>query len=67
MWYYRSPNSSVSNDLKLTEYMTKVNSMILGDKLFVGDFNFPHVNWDDWTVNGDGSGTSGLFSGCLRE
>ena len=62
---YRSPNSSSENDISLSECITRVNSYNCR-KILVGDFNFPVINWQDWTVSST-STSAGNFLSCLRK
>ena len=63
---YRSPNSALSNDLELVQHMTEITKLNNGDKLIVGDFNFPNINWDTWSAP-DGDRESEKFLDCLRK
>ncbi len=48
---YRSPNSTAENDRHLNETLRAVAEMGFSHLLICGDFNYPHINWTDWTVN----------------
>jgi len=43
---YRSPNSSDGNNHQLLQLLNEANCMKYSDILILGDFNFPHVNWE---------------------
>jgi len=66
MCVYRSPSSDLVND-KLFELLNSVlKNRHMYKPLIIGDFNFPHINWDNWTVlKSDNS--SDLFLQCLRD
>jgi len=49
--FYRSPNSINSNDANLLDIFTYLNSEFKGKLLLIGDFNFPHINWDNLSVS----------------
>ena len=63
---YRSPNSATTNDLQLLQHITEITKTSNGDKLFIGDFNFPNINWDTWSAP-DGDTGSERFLDCLRK
>jgi len=67
MCVYRSPSSDLVNDKLLFELLTSVlKNGHMYKPLIIGDFNFPHINWDNWTVlKSDNS--SDLFLQCLRD
>ena len=46
---YRSPNSLPENNARLFEFIRKVSEEHVRVVL-IGDFNFPHINWNTWTV-----------------
>ena len=43
---YRSPNSTDENNHQLTQLINEVNSNKYSSLLILGDFNFPHINWE---------------------
>ena len=61
---YRSPNSDFYNDLKMHTLIDKVSNLD-GQTLFIGDFNYPNINWETWTVV-DMSVSAYSFIDCLR-
>jgi len=61
---YRSPNSDFYNDIKLHTLIDKVCNLD-GMEVFVGEFNYPIINWDTWTVV-DMSVIALKFIDCLR-
>ncbi|MFI5407391.1 MAG: endonuclease/exonuclease/phosphatase family protein [Nitrososphaerales archaeon] len=48
--FYRSPNSSLENNLHLEKLITEINKDSSLNTIFVGDFNCPNINWTDWTI-----------------
>ena len=50
---YRSPNSSMENNKKLRDLIRDVNSKKYSHLLIAGDFNYPNINWRDWSTPGD--------------
>jgi len=48
---YRSPNSSFENSLNMCTLIDHICSRS-GYKLFLGDFNFPNINWNTWNTVG---------------
>lgn len=66
--FYRSPNSTVENDNKLISLLDSLKSFICGKLLLVGDFNFPNINWLNYTVINNSSINSSAykFITCLN-
>ena len=50
---YRSPNSSSENDMRLCQWMEGVTRR-KGEEIFVGDFNFPGIDWEKGTSDARG-------------
>ncbi|KAJ3605705.1 hypothetical protein NHX12_027749 [Muraenolepis orangiensis] len=50
---YRSPNSSVETNNALNSLMRKVGDKYYSHVLITGHFNYPGVNWVDWTTKGE--------------
>ena len=46
---YRSPNSSISNDVKVNKALIQANNLGFSHVLIMGDFNDPSINWYDST------------------
>jgi len=46
---YRSPNSFLENGLNMCSLIDHICSRS-GYKLFLGDFNFPNINWNTWNA-----------------
>ena len=44
---YRSPSSTTENDKKIIEYIDILCARD-GNKLVIGDFNWPNINWNTW-------------------
>jgi len=67
MCVYRSLSSDLVNDKLLFELLNSVlKNGYTYKPLIIGKFNFPHINWDNWTVlKSDDS--SNLFLWCLRD
>ena len=47
---YRSPNSSSDNNSKLLDLINYLNKQVVGKKQISGDFNYPSLNWSNWTA-----------------
>jgi Reverse transcriptase (RNA-dependent DNA polymerase)/Endonuclease-reverse transcriptase len=65
---YRSPSSRVDNDGYLCELISHINTQHVGKKLLLGDFNYPKIDWKNWTIDGsiDSSSSEGNFLESLR-
>jgi len=59
---YRSPQSTLENNSKMYEAINYVCDNYKCKKLFVGDFNFGNINWNNW----QGSSSEIQFLECLR-
>jgi len=60
---YRSPNSSIDNSIKMCSFIDLICNRA-GYKLFLGDFNFPNINWNTWNTTGS---TESKFIDTLRK
>lgn len=67
--FYRSPNSTEANSKLLIDLINKVNDEHHGKLLLLGDFNFPRINWQNWSVtdNTDQITIETHFIQCLRK
>ena len=67
--FYRSPNSSLENDVKLVKLFDSLKSIIPGNLLLLGDFNLPNINWTTNTVdnNSNVNSTAYKFVSCLND
>ena len=64
---YRSPSCSVNNTYKLNDLIGLAMSMQYNYTVVAGDFNFPSINWDDWTTTESDNHSSFKFIECLRD
>jgi hypothetical protein len=64
---YRSPNSTVENDLLLIDMINWLNKMFPSTLLVMGDFNLPGINWTTWTAKGSTNSYENNFLSCLRD
>ncbi len=63
---YRSPNSTNKNDEDMLELLKTVFNNCRLNTMIVGDFNYPTINWNNWTSS-DNSLGSNLFLDILRD
>ena len=66
---YRSPNSSIDNDKSLCNMINAACNKFKNDIIFVGDFNYPKINWSNIItkdVNNMANNTSDLFLTSLK-
>lgn len=54
---YRSPHSSKENNDKLRQLLVEVNSGRDTHVFMVGDFNYPKIDWENWTTEGGSTET----------
>lgn len=64
---YKSPNSDAVNHVALNRMITQAVELDYKNTIIVGDFNFPEVNWDSWTVNRNENHVSFHFVECIRD
>ena len=64
---YKSPSSGLENHTKLNLLLSKVANMNYKHKIIAGDFNFPEVNWETWSVNTSENHPAFRFVECLRD
>ena len=64
---YRSPNSSISNDVKINKALIHANNIGFSHVLIMGDFNHPSINWYDSTSPPDVDHPSTRFHEAVRD
>ncbi|WAR18737.1 YWV1-like protein, partial [Mya arenaria] len=64
---YKSPNCSVDNYKKLNDLISTAANLNYKKLMILGDFNFPEIDWSDWTVNKSETHPSFLFLECIRD
>lgn len=64
---YRSPQSAPTNNNILLKLLKEVSAYDATHLLITGDFNYPRVNWSNWTASGDESSEEFLFVETLRD
>ena len=47
--FYRSPNSSEENNNNINKCMKKLCDLESNQVIFIGDFNYPDINWHSCT------------------
>ncbi|XP_060081381.1 uncharacterized protein LOC132560720 [Ylistrum balloti] len=61
---YKSPSSSEHNLEALNDLLNKVGECRFTHTVITGDFNFPDIDWDDWST---GNASSARFVECIRD
>ena len=64
---YRSPNSNVANSRQLIELISRAVGLKYDYTVLVGDFNYPNINWKDWTTPFNHTHPEFQFIECLRD
>ena len=64
---YRSPNSNVANSRQLIELINTAVGLKYDYTVLVGDFNYPNINWKDWTTPFNHTHPEFQFIECLRD
>lgn len=64
---YKSPSSSSENVRQLNALLTQASALNYEHLVVLGDFNFPEIDWDSWTVNRNENHPSFSFIECLRD
>jgi hypothetical protein len=62
---YRSPNSDANNDNTLLQLIKEIVNNRSGEKLFIGDFNYPTINWKNCMAQ-EGGVSAIKFLDCLK-
>jgi len=64
--FYRSPASNSGKDLSLFNLIDSLRLTINGNLLFLGDFNWPNIDWTSWTTSSQ-TGSEIKFIVTLRK
>lgn len=64
---YRSPNSTAENNAYLLELLQEISETKYVYKLMLGDFNLPHINWENYTTEEGPQGFSTVFIEKIRD
>ena len=65
---YRSPNSSHVQNAALRDLLEEAGSCKYSHVFITGDFNFPKIDWDTWSVkNSGGDDEESLFIEAVRD
>lgn len=64
---YRSPSSGADNNRNLLNLLRELYEYNATHLLIAGDFNYPRINWDNWSTDSDVLGDEFLFIEALRD
>ena len=64
---YKSPSSTDENDLSLFQLFDSVNNIIFKKLLMIGDFNFPEIDWTNWTTTTSENHNAYIFLECMHD
>jgi len=64
---YRSPNSPDYNNRELLQLLNEANSTKFSRILILGDFNFPHINWELECVTAGGGNETAKFLDAVKD
>ena len=64
---YRSPNSEHDNTQILFDLINSACQEKCKQKIIVGDFNFPEIDWSNWMTTTNENHNSFRFLECLRD
>lgn len=64
---YRSPNSSQDNTMKLFQLLNETCNEKYTHKIILGDFNFPDIDWNNWTTTVSENHVAFKFLECIRD
>ena len=67
---YRSPSDSgnSSNNENLIQLFKEASILDFSHKLFIGDFNYPCINWETWSCTNNSTTTPEFrFIECIRD
>ena len=66
--FYRSPSSSKENDEGMHDLICNMNKKCPNSLLLIRDFNYPGINWKNWTSTGGShlESAGNKFISCLQ-
>ena len=64
--FYRSPTGNTTNDKDLIGLIRKINTVISGKFILLGDFNLSNINWSNCTTSIGPNSLDSKFLDCLR-
>ena len=64
---YKSPSSNLDYHKNLNNLISQASNMVFDHLIILGDFNFPEINWETWSVNKSITHPSFLFVECVRD
>ena len=64
---YRSDSGTQENNLNLMKILQHAISLEYSHYLLVGDFNYNHISWENWTTTKSTSSNEYLFLECIRD
>jgi len=64
---YRNPNSTDENNYQLLQLLKEANSNRYASVLILGDFNYPHINWDLEHINNGGDSDTAKFLETIKD
>lgn len=64
---YKSPSSNIDNHYQLNHLISQAAALSYKEIVILGDFNFPDINWQNWTTAHNETHTSFRFIECLRD
>ena len=62
---YRSPSSGTENSLRLNQLISTAIGLNFSYTVILGDFNFPNIDWTEWTTNHNETHPEFQFIECL--
>ena len=66
--FYRSDSGTEENNSNLRKMISEACSMSYTHLLFMGDFNYPDINWANWTSKSDNIDSQEFkFIECIRD
>ena len=62
----RSPSSGIANSLRLNILISTAIGLNFSYTVILGDFNYPNIDWTEWTTNHNETHPEFKFIECLR-
>jgi hypothetical protein len=62
---YRSPSQQTETNMQLLNQMLRSVADKKSQLLILGDFNFPHIDWSNWTLQHQGPAESEFLKSCM--
>ena len=64
---YRSESGSTINNENLLKLLKEIEEMKFTHKLVIGDFNYKHIDWENWQTSKSDTSDEQCFINCIQD